>query len=249
MKLTVLGNNGTYPQENGACSSYLITEGRYTLLIDMGNGSLAKLQHVCDVGAINAIVLSHLHFDHFADIIPLRYALETRRSKGIPIQPVHVYVPSAPSWLMKELSANDVFILHRIHDRFSVAEGPFSLFFRKVKHSIASYAVRVAHGSEVFVYSSDTAMCNSLLSIARDADLLLCEASYIGRDLGQEGHHLSARLAGRVASVAQVGRLLLTHLPNDHDPAVVVREAAQEFPNVQATDLHATYPIKKLQRT
>lgn len=243
MKLTVLGNNGTYPQKNGACSSYLITEGRYNLLIDMGNGSLSKLQNVCDLSSINAIILSHLHFDHFADILPLRYALETRRSKGEDIRAVDVYLPPAPRWLEKELLVNDVFILHRIKDRFRATEGPFSLLFRKVKHSIPSYAVRIENRTETFVYSSDSAVCNSLISIARDADLLLCEASFAGEDTNQENHHLSAYSAGQIASAAKVKGLLLTHLPNDLDPSVLVGEAVEVFSNVQASKLLASYSI------
>lgn len=243
MKLTILGNNGTYPQINGACSSYLISDGAYNLLIDMGNGSLAKLQNVCDLGSINAIILSHLHFDHFADIIPLRYALETRRSKGITVQPVDVYLPSAPRWLMKELSANAVFTLHQIEDRLHATEGPLSLVFREVRHSVPSYAVRITNGKRVFVYSSDTAVCNSLVEIAKDADVLLCEASYMGEDLAQEGHHLSALSAGKIAFDAHVRRLLLTHLPVDHESDSIVREAAQVFSNVQATELLASYVV------
>lgn len=245
MKLTVLGNNGTYPKVNGACSAYLISEGSYNLLIDVGNGSLAKLQNVCDLGSINAIILSHLHFDHFADIIPLRYALETRRSKGETIQPVHVYLPSAPRWLLKELSANDVFTLHQIQDRFQVTDGPLAMMFRKVVHTVPSYAVRIENGSSSFVYSSDTAVCNSLVSIAKDADVFLCEASYIGENASQAGHHLSALSAGYIASSAKVRRLLLTHLPNDGEVQLIVREAAQVFGNVQATELLASYMVEK----
>jgi len=245
MKLTVLGNNGTYPKVNGACSAYLISEGTYNLLIDVGNGSLAKLQNVCDLSSINTIILSHLHFDHFADIIPLRYALETRRSKGETIQPVHVYLPSAPRWLMRELSANDVFTLHQIQDRFQVTDGPLTMMFRKVVHTVPSYAVRIENGSNSFVYSSDTAVCDSLVSVAKDADVFLCESSYIGEDASQAGHHLSALSAGYIASTAQVRRLLLTHLPNDCEVHQIVREAALVFSNVQTTELLASYMIER----
>lgn len=82
MRMTVYGNNATCPEADGACSCFLIeAEGR-RILLDMGNGSLAKLQKDVDLAALDLIVISHLHFDHFGDLFCAKYQLESRRACG-----------------------------------------------------------------------------------------------------------------------------------------------------------------------
>ena len=79
MRMTVYGNNATCPEADGACSCFLIeAEGR-RILLDMGNGSLAKLQKDVDLAALDLIAISHLHFDHFGDLFCAKYQLESRR--------------------------------------------------------------------------------------------------------------------------------------------------------------------------
>ena len=82
MRMTVYGNNATCPEADGACSCFLIeAEGR-RILLDMGNGSLAKLQKDVDLAALDLIAISHLHFDHFGDLFCAKYQLESRRACG-----------------------------------------------------------------------------------------------------------------------------------------------------------------------
>lgn len=77
-----MGNNATCPEADGACSCFLIeAEGR-RILLDMGNGSLAKLQKDVDLAALDLIAISHLHFDHFGDLFCAKYQLESRRACG-----------------------------------------------------------------------------------------------------------------------------------------------------------------------
>ena len=83
MRMTVYGNNATCPEADGACSCFLIeAEGR-RILLDMGNGSLAKLQKDVDLAALDLIAISHLHFDHFGDLFCAKYQLESRRACGV----------------------------------------------------------------------------------------------------------------------------------------------------------------------
>ena len=83
MKLTILGKYGPYPAAGGACSGYLIEQGGNHVLIDCGSGVLSRLQQVCKIHDLSAIVLSHLHSDHMADMLVLRYALEIGKARGI----------------------------------------------------------------------------------------------------------------------------------------------------------------------
>ena len=75
MRVTVLGKSPSWQDAGGACSGYLIEEGDTAVLLDCGNGVFAKLRRRRDYCAVDAVVLSHLHADHFLDLVPYSYAL------------------------------------------------------------------------------------------------------------------------------------------------------------------------------
>lgn len=76
MQLTILGNSGPYPAPGGACSGYLLSQGDTHVLLDCGLGVLARLQEHISLGALSALVLTHLHFDHVSDAFDLAVAME-----------------------------------------------------------------------------------------------------------------------------------------------------------------------------
>src|SRR5206468_3008028 len=87
MRLTVLGKSPSWQDADGACSGYLIEEGQTAVLLDCGNGVFSKLRRYRDYGAIDAVVVSHLHADHFLDLVPYSYALTyAPRRQPVPIQ-------------------------------------------------------------------------------------------------------------------------------------------------------------------
>src|SRR5690625_7537103 len=78
MKLTVIGCWGGYPAPGEATSAYLIEKDDFSLLVDAGSGSLAQLQHYKNVMEIDAIIVTHYHQDHIADIGVIQYAWLTQ---------------------------------------------------------------------------------------------------------------------------------------------------------------------------
>src|SRR4029079_9738948 len=75
MRLTVLGKSPSWQDADGACSGYLIEEDGTAILLDCGNGVFSKLRRFRDYTRIDAVVISHLHADHFLDLVPFSYAL------------------------------------------------------------------------------------------------------------------------------------------------------------------------------
>src|SRR2546426_10336893 len=75
MRLTVLGKSPSWQDAGGACSGYLIEEDGATVLLDCGNGVFSKLRRFRDYTAVDAVVISHLHADHFRDLAPFSYGL------------------------------------------------------------------------------------------------------------------------------------------------------------------------------
>ncbi|HHW21425.1 MAG TPA: MBL fold metallo-hydrolase [Clostridiaceae bacterium] len=240
MKLTVFGNNATYPMADGACSCYLLETAADKILMDMGNGSMAKLQRKIDLSSLDIIIISHLHFDHMADLFCAKYQLETRRAKGEKIDPVILIAPMLPDWAREELLNNNVFRYIEISDGMVYPLGKGRIIFTKVVHLIESYAVRVEEDDKVFVYSGDTGLCPEIQTAAQNADLFLCEATMTESENIGFGHHLSAKSAAVIAHKAKVKKLLLTHLPTDHKDRVL-EEAVLHFQDTEVSEILGEY--------
>ena len=86
MRLTVLGKSPSWQDAGGACSGYLIEEDGTAVLVDCGNGVFAKLRERIDYVDVDAVVISHLHADHFLDLVPYSYALTyAPRQQPVPV--------------------------------------------------------------------------------------------------------------------------------------------------------------------
>jgi ribonuclease BN (tRNA processing enzyme) len=70
VEITVLGESPSWQDAGGACSGYLIENDGFVLLLDCGNGVFSKLRRFADYLEVDAVLISHLHADHFLDLIP-----------------------------------------------------------------------------------------------------------------------------------------------------------------------------------
>jgi ribonuclease BN (tRNA processing enzyme) len=215
MRLTVLGCAGSFPGPESACSAYLVEADGFRLLLDFGTGSLSALQRYAGLHVIDAILLTHLHCDHMLDTCS--YVVVRRYAPGGPYPPLPVYAPAgaadriAAAYSTDEGAVDDVYTFHELRPgTFPI--GPFTVTVDRVDHPVETYGVRLEHNGRVLCYSSDTAVCESLLRLAQGAHAFLCEASYLDGMDNPPGLHLTGREAGEIASKAEVRRLLLTHL-------------------------------------
>ncbi|MEU3273208.1 MBL fold metallo-hydrolase [Saccharomonospora sp. NPDC006951] len=241
MRLTILGCSGSVPGAGTAASGYLV-EAEGTLLgLDLGNGTLARLQQECDPFDLDALVLSHLHPDHCADFSAL--TVFRRYHPAPPFDPssrkLPVYAPAeAPSRLAnayaphererKHTDLTDVFTFEPLTEG-SRRIGPFTLTAVRVDHPTEAFGIRLSTEGATLAYTGDTGPCPQLDRLADGADALLAEASWTDAPDRPSGVHLSGRQAGELAARAGVGRLLLTHVPPWTDAAAVLGEARAAF--------------------
>src|SRR5919199_4195329 len=229
MRLTVLGCAGSFPGAESACSAYLVEAQGFGLLIDFGSGALSALQRYAGLGAVDAIVLTHLHPDHMLDACP--FVVVRRYAPDGPKPPVPVYAPMGAA---ERISAaysgdnepvGDVYTFHALQPgTFPI--GPLTVTVDRVNHPVETYGVRLEHDGRVLTYSADTAPCEALIRLAQNADVFLCEASYLDGEDNPPDLHLTGREAGEHAKKAGVGRLLLTHLVTAWGSADATYEAA-----------------------
>jgi ribonuclease BN (tRNA processing enzyme) len=241
VKLTIIGCSGSVPGPASAASSYLVEHEGYRLLLDLGSGAFGALQQHLDPAAVDAVVLSHLHPDHFFDVAPM--VVHRRFGVGTTVPRIPLLGPSGTHDRLA--MAYDPTARDGLHDLFDVAAvtpgerelGPFRLRFARMNHPVPTYAVRVGAGGRALAYSADTGPCADLVALARGADLLLCEASFAEGATNPPDMHMTGREAGEHADRAGVGRLLVTHIPPWIDAAATADAASAAFSG--PTDLAA----------
>lgn len=234
MRLSVLGSSGTYPRPGGACSGYLLRHGTTNLVMDLGNGTLSRLQEWVDITRLDGVVISHLHVDHFGDLYPLYYALRFHPERPWGLR---LIIPSGGLKVLGSLLGDESRrYLERVFRFEELSEGPeyrvgdVVLRAFRVSHPVEGYSLRLEAGGKTLAYSGDTALCQGVREAARGAGLFLCEATLPGGYEDQAGHgHLTAPQAGGLAREAGVGKLVITHVWPTFEVRYILREAAEAF--------------------
>ena len=235
MKLTILGCNGPYPSSGGACSGYLLSEGETHVLIDCGTGTLANLSRHIPWEALSAVVLSHLHYDHMSDLLPMQYALQFHPREN----PLPVYAPLTPAPVRALLDA-PCYDLRSMED---MRIGEIDFCFHPGRHPVESFALRASCGGRTFAYTGDTNECDGLDAFLRGADVLLADAGLSAADWRMEAPHLSAERCARLAERAGCKKLLLTHLNPKYTPELLESEARAVRPDAEFVCIGNQYEI------
>ena len=237
MYLTILGNNGPFPAPGGACSSYLLESdsGETKLLIDAGTGSLARLMDIARPETLDAVVLSHLHFDHMSDLLPMQYALQfSARERPLPL-----FLPRRPERVRALLECP----YYDLFDHEDIAVGEMRLRFIPAVHPVEGSCVAVEGDGAKFVFTGDTNLDPALELFADGCDLLLADAGLSRADWTEKKPHLSASHCGALARDVRAGALLLTHLNPLYDPQALLDEARRDYPAAELARLGDRYRV------
>lgn len=226
--LTVVGHWGAYPGEGEATSCYLLRTPKTRVLLDCGSGSLSILQTLLPLCDIDAVVLSHYHADHMADLGCLQYAARIDMDLGRRARPLKVFGhaegPGPEKLSYKEYALGETYGRDTLLDI-----GEFSLRFFPTEHPDPCYAVRVSSGGASLVYTGDTGPNTAMAEFARGADVLVCETSLSDEYRGRIPGHMSAGEAGQLAKAARAGMLLATHLPHFGEHRLLLDQASAAF--------------------
>lgn len=246
MDLTIIGCSGSLPGPTSPASSYLVSgadeSGRvWRIVLDLGNGALGALQRHLDVRSdIDAVLLSHLHADHCLDMCGL-YVSQRHHPEGPNPRKIPVWGPAGTADRLAR--AYDLGPGEHMHDEFDfsdwdtetrVAIGPFVIDVFDAVHPVPAYCLRITGpsqngGRSVLTYTGDTDECPGVAQAAHKADILLSESSFLERHDAPRGIHFTGVRAGKLATEAQVGRLLLTHIPPSNDPKETLAEVKSTF--------------------
>ncbi len=236
MNLKVIGPYGPYAPTGKACSGYLLSDGRTNILLDAGPGVMARLP-ARGLRVIDAVILSHLHWDHCSDALAMRYALQFQ---GISMP---LYLPDEPDDVFAHFTGWGGAEPNVIGEGREYAIGTMKLRFFPMRHPVKAYGVRVESGGKVFAYTGDTNTTEALDPLLANADMALIDACFTGAQWKAELPHLSARLAAQAALRANVKKALLTHLNPATDAALLLEQAAEIFDRCEIAQAGKTYDI------
>jgi ribonuclease BN (tRNA processing enzyme) len=249
VNVTILGKSPSWQDAGGACSGYLIETEETTLLLDCGNGVFAKLRERVDYVDVDAVVISHLHADHFLDLVPFAYALTyAPRQQPVPVdrwpgtdQPARprLFAPKGAkrtfrrvvgSWGNEDLIEN-AFEIEEYEPGETIEIGDLRASFQEVPHFTPTFAVNLvsANGSGRLTYGADCRPGEELVRIARDTDLLLVEATLPRPERTGVRGHMTPAEAGDHARRAGAHRVVLTHISDELDERWAREEASRAF--------------------
>jgi len=234
-EVVILGSGTGVPSIRRASPGLVLFSEDTKVLIDSGSGILRRM---LDIGMtyhdIDLLLYTHLHPDHIADFVPILFACkyaDLPREKDL----LCLGGPGFEHHFKQLKEIYGRWIEPRSYQLSirEVSEKPFvfrnlKIFSKPMAHTPESvgYRFELNDGRSIAV-SGDTDYCQSIVDLAREADLLIIECSFPeGRKV--EGH-LTPSLAGRIASESHCRRLLLTHLYPVCDSADVVGPCKNVF--------------------
>jgi ribonuclease BN (tRNA processing enzyme) len=231
VRLTVLGGCGGWPAAGQACSGFLVEHDGFRLLVDCGYATVPRLLEHMEAHELDAVFISHGHPDHCADLNPL---LRARALGDCAAEPLPVYtVPSALDAVLaldRPGMLADAYVLNEFAPGSALHIGPFGGQTQLLPHWLPNAGLRLTADDLVIAYTGDTGPSPDIAELARDADLLIADATFVGQvPEDSQGYLSSAHEAAKQATAAGARRLLLTHLLPGTDETAAQTAAEGQF--------------------
>lgn len=260
--ITPLGTVSPYCNGDKNCPGYLVEYKGKKVLLDCGPGISKYFNMQEDLNDL-IIVISHLDYDHYLGLGEIAHASYVYKNLGYLNDKVKVYLPHRvvnpidmmdPSKRTNIKTAKFHYPLTN-HDFFryfdernyleflhyapgnSIKHGEMILNFSENPHDILTYSTKIKTDDNDVVYSSDTGYNgNSLEKFAKNANLFICESTYLKGQPKTKDNHLYTYEAAKIARDANVEQLVLTHFWPELDKELYVNEAKVIFSNTIAAE-------------
>ena len=219
VRVVILGTGTIIPSQSRRATSLLVEAHGETVLFDCGPGALEAVERSGrSYKDISRIFITHFHPDHTLGLGRLFSAMKNDGS--FPIEGrIEIFGPPGLECFIENWNVlyggivpnNDSLILNGAFRSARHPGGGAEVSAVEVDHAgMAAYAYRLSHQGSSVVFTGDTGYTRSIVGLADGADLLVAECSFPD-DRAMNGH-LTPSSAGRIASEAGVGRIVLVHL-------------------------------------
>ncbi len=219
LRLTVLGCSTAAPHADWPAAGFLVDHGDTTLMLDAGQGSVRRLQRFMDPTALDALVIGHMHADHYLDVVGLRYLFPWGQTAD---RRLPVYVPPGGESRIEALATaiserpgffDASFAIEAFDPDRPLVVGPLTIRFIRGRHYVPAWGVVIeAPDGSRLAYTGDTGPSDAVVEAVRGADLLLVEAALrSSRDDDEERGHLTPEEAIDLATRSGARSALLVH--------------------------------------
>jgi ribonuclease BN (tRNA processing enzyme) len=227
MQLTILGSGTAIPVPDRFPAGYLVELPGIKAMVDCGPGTLRRLAAAgVPLGRLDAVLLTHYHTDHCADLAALLFALRSPHFAGR--APLQLFGAPGLQRLVDKLTEAWPWLAPRGYELrvTEITPGRFALGCAEVtafaiRHTAQSLGYRLTTAAGTMAFSGDADTCDELVELARGADVFVCDAAT--PDGQKLDGHLTPGLAAEHAARAGAKTLVLTHF----------------YPECEGHDLHA----------
>lgn len=236
LTITPLGTVSPYCKKNMNCPGFLVKYKDQNILLDCGNGITSLLNFPYDLKNLH-IFITHYHKDHYGDLSSLQYASYVYHNLNLLKNPIKIYLPEENLNSSKEEITKTVESFAKYYDintdKHYQINDLYISFNNNKSHSITSYIITIKIKNLKIVYTSDigTENFSDLIKICKEANLLICESSFLEKHKSNSKTHFKAKDASKLAKLANVEKLLLTHFWPEEDKTLYLEEAKQNFKN------------------
>lgn len=236
--ITPLGTISPYTKDNMNCPVFLVEYNNKKILLDCGNG-ITRLLNLPDDLKDLSVIITHYHKDHFGDLGALQYASFVYHNLGLLDKKMKIYLPKNDNRFKKAsiTSNNESYSdYYDINDSYSFHIDDLNITFSdNNSHTIESYMVKLQNKDFKIIYTSDIGTTNlsNLVDFCKDANLIICESSFLLKHNANSKTHMTAYEAGILAKKSNAQKLLLTHFWPEEDKRLYLEEAKQNFANVE----------------
>lgn len=230
LELVALGAGAAFGGPDEAQSGYLVRGGGTAVCMDMGSGVFNRLLAHVDPVELDAVLISHRHPDHIADLLAARVYMAHGPGLG---HPLDIHGPPGLHDALAGVAGGEPWAGIRMYD-LAAGGGAFDIGALHVRHAEVPHlpptnAFRIECGGRSITYGADCAPNDVLPDLAHGTDLLVAECTFGTGDIPAGVPHLNARAAGEIARRAGAGRLVLVHGYPGVDRDAAVAEAGEAF--------------------
>ncbi|MGH3502003.1 MAG: MBL fold metallo-hydrolase [Nocardioidaceae bacterium] len=223
MRVQFVGSGDAFGSGGRFQTCIWVQAGDFTVLVDCGASSLIAMRRLgLDPGEVDAVLLSHLHGDHFGGVPFL--VLDAQFSRRV--RPLTVAGPPGVEdrvvSCMENLFPGSSTARRRFETQFleipgdltPVRVGPTTVSGAEVIHASGGppLALRVEVDGKTLAYSGDTGWSDALVTVAREADLFVCEAYFYDKKIP---YHLDYATLREHLPGLKARRVVLTHMSID----------------------------------
>ena len=219
MKLTVLGKYGPFSLNGGSTSGYLLESNGNYAVMDLGSGTLTKLLKKIDINDLKFVYLSHLHFDHIADVGILSYAVSFLRND----KKLKVYFHDDDSQIANLIKGIKEFDCVNVLENQIYNESGFVFSVYKMTHPITSYGIKISDGEKTLAYTGDSTLNENIFNLTNGVDFLLADGAFLEKDYSENKPHMSIKQVVEISKKYQL-KTLVTHLSYNYKDAKVKKE-------------------------